>query len=575
MLKSLGILRALPGFARHMECSVQFPMSRLYAALVAGAFLVGCNMTGTAELEVSAREGSGSGSEGLDCEAPSPGAAPIRRLSHTEYRYSIEDLLAAPTVAATAAGSLTADPVSLGFSNSATLLDVKPVLGSEYMTAAEGVAESVTADLGTLLPCDPAIDGEVPCVTEFVQSFGRRAYRRPLTAEEVGRYVAGFQTLRAQYDLRTGVEFVVSTFLQSPNFLYRPEPNDGAVGPVRAVTGYELASRLSYLLWHSVPDEELLAAAAEGRLVTREDVEREARRMLEDPRGRRVVNFFEEWLDVDKMGQYARDPDAFPGVASDALPALFKQETRRFVEHVVFEGDRRLETLLAADFTFANAELAAHYELPESPSGTDFIKVALPAGRRGVWMQGGPLTSHDKQYRTSIVNRGLRVRTALLCQNIPAPPDNVDLTLGPIDQNASQADRLAEHRTNPSCAGCHQLLDPVGQIFENVDAVGRLRVTDEGGRPVTTAGELTSTDDVDGPVSGGDALMTRLAQSEQVRQCFATQLFRYTHGREEKIEDACSQNQAYDRFVQSGHDVRELFVGVVLSDDFLFRPVEN
>lgn len=173
------------------------------------------------------------------------------------------------------------------------------------------------------------------------------------------------------------------------------------------------------------------------------------------------------------------------------------------------------------------------------------------------------------------MNRGLRVRTALLCHNIPSPPDNVNLELGPVDATASQADRLAQHRSDPACASCHGLLDPVGQVFENVDAVGRFRTQDEGGRAIVTAGELTTTQDANGPVADGADMMNKLSESEQVRQCFATQLFRYTHGREERTEDGCSQKQAYERFVQSGHDIRELVVGIVLSDDFLYRQVAN
>lgn len=516
----------------------------------------------------------GQNPQALNCDAPTPGPAPMRRLSHVEYRYALEDLFGNATLARTVSASLVSDPVSLGFSNSAQLLDVKPVLGQQYMEAAEKVAETVTANLATLLPCDPAVDGEVACATQFIQKLGRRAYRRPLTQEELTRYVNGFQTLRAQYDVRTGIEWMVSTMLQAPSFLYRPEISDASdTREVRPVAPYELASRLSFLLWHSVPDDALLAAAAEGRLNTQADVEREARRLLADARGARVLNFFEEWLDVDKLGQYAREAAVF-GTLPSGLPNLFREETRSFVHHVLFEGDGRLSTLLTADFTFANQTLADHYGLP-AVANADFVKVALPQGRRGVWMQGGPLTSHDKLTRTSIVNRGVRVRTALLCQNIPAPPDDVVLELGPIDQTASQKERLAEHRTNATCAGCHNLMDPIGQVFENVDAVGRLRTVDETGRVAETVGEVTSTVDADGAVANGEELMARLSESEQVRQCFATQLFRYVHGREEVAQDACSQKQAYDRFVGADLDIRELILGVVLSDDFLYRRVEH
>lgn len=559
--------------------------SRLLPALICGAVLSGC--TGGAEALESAFDfGNGKGSRSgssepateeelpgatLKCDAPTPGTAPLRRLSHVEYRYVIEDLFANPTLARTVSATLVNDPISLGFSNSATLLDVKPVLGTQYMDAAEKVAETAVVNLaGIGVSCGATPADPVACGTAFIKSFVRKAYRRPLTPDEETRYLNGFNTLRAAYDFRTGIEWIIATALQSPEFLYRAEVDQAADPAVRPVRPYELASRLSFFLWHSLPDDALLAAAAEGRLNTKEDVEREARRMLADARAARMLNFFDEWLDVDKLGAYPREGTVFPGLPT-GLTDLFRNETRAFVKNVVVDGDGKLETLLTANFTFANDALAAHYKITP-PGSANFVKVTLPPGRRGVWMQGGPLTSHDKPQRTSIVNRGLRIRTALLCQNIPAPPDNVNLTLGPVDQTASQKDRLAAHRTNASCASCHNLMDPIGQIFENVDAVGRIRTTDEAGRPVTTDGEVTQTREANGAVTDGEALMTKLAQSADVRECFATQLFRYVHGREEQAADKCSQKQAFDKFAAAGYDVRELAVGIVTSDDFLFRP---
>jgi hypothetical protein len=508
---------------------------------------------------------------GLTCTGPTPGPAPMRRLSHMEYRYTIEDLFGDAALASSVAATFVGDPQSLGFSNSASLLDVKTVLGQQYMEAAEKVAQAVVVNLTTLLPCNPTTLGEAECAKQFIRKLGRRAYRRTLTSDEETRYVAKYQEMRTAYDFKTGIETMVSTILQAPNFLYRPELDTDPAGTVRPLKGLELASRLSFLLWHSVPDEPLLLAAEEGRLSTKEDVEREAKRLLADARSARVLNFYEEWLDLDKLGEYKRDTTLFTNLPT-GLPDLFRNETRAFVKSVAISGDAKLSTLYGADFTFANDALARHYGLP-LPGSTSFVKVALPANRRGLWMQGGPLTGHDKATRTSIVMRGLRVRTALLCQNIPAPPNDVNLTLGPVDATATQADRLAQHRTNPTCAGCHTKMDPVGQVFENFNAVGRHRTQDEGGNAVVTSGELTSTEDSNGPLTDGLDLMTTLSASAEARRCFATQMFRYTHGRQEQLEDGCSQKQAFDRFAQAGDNIQELMMGVVLSDDFLFRTV--
>jgi hypothetical protein len=508
----------------------------------------------------------------LECKTPIPGPSPMRRLSHVEYRYILEDLFGDAALAKTASATLVSDPVSLGFSNSASLLDVKPVLAQQYLEAAEKAAETATTNLPALLACDVAARGEDVCATEFTARFLRRIYRRPVTEEEAAAYDVGYQRTRLNYGFRSGIEWIISTALQAPQFLYREESNAGEAPGIRPVRPYEMAARLAALIWHSIPDEELLTAAGENRLSTREDVEREVRRMLVDARAKRVLNFFEEWLDLDKLGGLPRDATVFAGVPS-TLAALFEDETRAFLKHTVFEGDARFESLLTADFTFVNAALAQHYGIAGSFGATTFTKATLPAARRGVWMQGGPLTSHDKENRTSIVKRGLRVRSAILCHNIPAPPDNVNLTLPPIDATASQSDRLAQHRTDPLCASCHNLMDPIGQVFENFDAVGRERSKDEGGRTITTGGELTMTLDVDGNVTDGTDMLRKLAGSAQVRGCFTTQLFRYAHGREEISSDECARKQAFEKFARSGYDMRELIVGVATSDAFRYREV--
>lgn len=507
----------------------------------------------------------------LKCDVPSVDIAPMRRLSHNEYRYVVEDLFKNPTAAKMGYDMLVRDPVSLGYSNSASLLDVKSVLAQQYMEAATKISETLAANIPALLNCDVAQLGELACAKQFIRTTLPLAYRRPVTPEELTSYESNYQNLRTQFDFRTGIEWIVATVLQAPEFLYRAETDVEFDATMRPVRPYEMASRLSFLIWHSIPDAQLLAAAESGSLSTTEDLEREAKRMLADPRGRRVVHFFEEWMDLDKLGTLPRSSTTFPNLDPN-LATLFRAESTTFIDHVLFQSDASLKTMLTADFTFANDALSRHYGMTPVGSAT-FTKVPLPPSRRGLWMQGGPLTGHDKETRTSIVHRGLRVRTALLCQNIPSPPDNVNLMLPPVDSTASQADRLAQHRADPACSGCHSLLDPVGQVFENVNAVGRLRSVDEGGHTIDTRGEITATSDADGPVVDAADMLSALSESNEVRSCVGTQLFRYTHGRQETSKDACSRKQAYERFAASGFDVRELVLGVVTADAFRFRMV--
>jgi hypothetical protein len=507
--------------------------------------------------------------EAVACAAePTPAVAPVRRLSHVELENTITDVLGLGATARAVAASLAGDPISLGFRNSSAFLDVKPVLAQQYMDGAERIATEYLAKAG-VVPCDPAKTGETACATTFINAVGRRLYRRSLTAAETARYVAVYTKGRT-YDFKTGLTWVVFTLLQSPQFLYRWELDTGVEGSVRHVTGLELASRLASFLWHSAPDDALLDAAEQGRLETNADLDREVSRMLTDPRTRRVSSFFEEWLDLDELDGFTRDKAIYPNLNAN-LPTLFKGEGSAFVNSVVFDGDHRFSTLMTAPYTMVNAPLAAHYGLT-GVTGEAFQRVTLPAGRAGLFMLGGVLSVHDKENRTSIVKRGLRVRTQLLCQTVSAPPPNVP-GFTTVDQSQTQADRLAQHRTNPACAGCHTLMDPLGSPFESVDAVGRSRTKDENGFTLATTGELRFTKSSDSLVTDGADLLAKISTSDEAQDCFLVQMYRYGNGRQETTLDACSLSQLRTRFRQTGGDVTDMLKSFTQLDDFLYRRV--
>ena len=268
------------------------------------------------------------------------GTAPLRRLSHLEYGYTLTDVLggdpALPPVVAAQQASLTADPVSLGFKNSAAFLQVSPLLAQQYMDAAEAVSTRAVANLPALLPCAPAGD-EAGCAARFITTVGARLYRRALDAEEAAAYQRVYAAARnGGYDFATGIQWVLFGLLQSPGFLYRVELDAPGDPPVRALRPAELAVRLSSLLWQSVPDQALLEAAADGGLATPAGVEAQARRMLADPKARRR-DFFDQWLDLDALAGLSRDPAVYPGL-DPALPALLQEEVHRFVDGVVADG---------------------------------------------------------------------------------------------------------------------------------------------------------------------------------------------------------------------------------------------
>jgi hypothetical protein len=497
--------------------------------------------------------------------APSAGPAPIRRLSNTEWRWSLVDLFG--TTQATRvhrlADGLQAATESLGFQNNADFLDVPPVLAQQYMDAAEELSTNVGR---ALLPCDPARTSEAACAREYVAALGRRAYRRPLTTEELDRFDAVYTSARQHGGFDVAVEWLTYAVLQSPSFLYRVELGSGRP------TSYEMASRLSYFFWHSVPDEALLAAAESGALDTPAGVRAQAERLLADPKAQRITRFFAEWLDTDRLATFQRDATIFPSLDA-RLAERFQRETDAFIAYVLFDpaGDGRLSTLLEAPYTFVDQTLARHYGLM-GVTGDTFRKVDVdPAQRRGLLTQGGVLAVHDKPARTSIVRRGLKIRTDVLCQTIGSPPDGVQLDLPGLGPGLTQKERLAQHRDNPNCSACHDLMDPLGVALDNFDAVGRWRTQDEHGTDIDATSEVTLTLDANGAVDGAVALAARLAHSKQVESCFVTQLFRYAHGRRETAADACSRQRLEQAFAQSG-DVRELMVALTQTDAFLYRP---
>ncbi|HMJ15185.1 MAG TPA: DUF1592 domain-containing protein [Polyangiaceae bacterium] len=508
---------------------------------------------------------------GLECKQLNPGEAPIRRLSNAEYRNTVADLLGKPALAQQVTAKFVSETESLGFRNNARFLQINSVVAQQYMDAAEEVAKTLRTDR-TLWPCTPAAGSERDCATRFIQDFGRKAYRRSLTNEEVTRYQGLYDKADADYTFDAAIEWIAFTMLQSPHFLNRVEFGAGSTdGKAYVRPGpYEMASRLSYLLWQSMPDATLFEAAEAGKLATDAEVAEQARRMLQDPKARRVYQFFDEWLDLDELPAMQRDTDTFAGY-SNALPGLFAQEAKSFIEHVLWNEGGDVKQLFTAPYTFVNADLARHYGI-SGVTGTEFQRVNAPAGRAGLLGLGGVLSVHDKPTRTSIVLRGLRVRTDLLCQTIGAPPADVVLDLPEVSAGVPQRQSLEQHRADPTCAQCHNRLDPIGIVFENFDALGRLRTEDELGNPIDTRGEITNTRDANGAVANAIELSARLADSQEVRECLTRQTFRFFYGRGEKTEDSCSLKQLDTAFEKSNYSIQDLLVALTQTDAFLYRP---
>ncbi len=500
-----------------------------------------------------------------------PGPSPIRRLTRFEYDNTIRDLVGDDSKPSR---DFPPEEQALGFNNNAATLGVTQLLAEQYMVAAEGIAARATAadKITTLLGCDPVAMGEEACITAFITKFGQRAWRRPLAADEIDRHRTLFRTTRAAYDLPTGVQVVVQALLQSPHFLYRVEqatllaPKDNVV----QVTGYEMASRLSYFLIGTMPDDALFAAAAAGELSTPEQIAAQARRLLDDPRARVAVrNFHTQWLKVDQVQIASKDPAIYPGF-DPALRDSMQEGALAFMDDVLWNGDGTLDTLLTAPYAMMNAKLAGFYGV-SGPTGDAFQRVELdPTKYAGVLTQPSLLAALAKPNQSAPVQRGKFVREQLLCQILPPPPPGVDITPPDLDPNLTTRERFAQHDRDPVCAGCHHLMDPIGFGFEGFDGAGRFRAT-ENGLPIDTSGEIFASKDADGKFTGAPGLARQLVSSQQLHDCVATQWFRFAYGRVETRDDACTIESLDHSFASSGYNIKELLVSLTQTDAFRYR----
>lgn len=505
------------------------------------------------------------------CQNINPGTAPMRRLSNAEYRNTVSDLLGMAAQVRTFTADFTPENESLGFRNNAEFLPVSSLAAEQFTTAADKLSAAAAADANFVKCANPS--DKTACANEFIRNFGARAYRRPLTSDEATRFSTLFNTAMTKYDFNAGVEWVVNAMLQSPHFLFRYETGKALAGKsYAAVDQYEMASRLSYLLWQSMPDAALFDAAKQGKLGTPGEVLTQAKRMMADSKAERSLEFFRQWLDTDQLDRFSRDAAVFKNLPTN-LASLFEGESNAFARDLMMGGDGTFEDLMSAPYTYVNADLAKHYGLSGS-FGSEFVRTNS-ATASGVLTQAGFLTVHDKPTRTSIVLRGVKVRTDVMCELIPAPPNNVPLNLDKLSSGLTQKERLAMHRTDPSCSGCHNMIDPVGVVFEGYDAVGRTRTMEEAGKPVETNSVISDSVDLDGPVANPLEFGKKLAKSNAAQQCYLAQNFRFFYGRDYTSEDVCSRAQLTKAWKDSGFNLKEMLLALTQTDAFLYRPQAN
>ena len=504
------------------------------------------------------------------CKSIDPGPSPMRRLSNVEYLNTVTDLFGGQMPA-----GITLIPEARidGFDNNAEGRSVSNTLALQYYTAAEKLAAAATANMATLLPCDPASKGEAVCVDQFLDTFGKRAWRRPLVAAERDSLKATFAKAKLA-TFADGIAALIHVMLLSPQFMYRVErgtavPNTGYM----RLDGFELASRLSYLLWGSMPDDKLLAAAEGGSLATAADVLAQARRMLDDPRAAKMVSrFTDQWLRLEEIAGLEKEPTIYTTFKPE-LRAALHGEAQALFDEVIWKGDGKLDTLLTAPFTFMNGPVATFYGA-KGITGDAFQKVALdPKQRAGFLSQAGFLgvVGVNDGGLTSLVYRGVFVRERLFCQHVNDPPPNAPDMQPMFDPATTTARKWSQDRQKIAlCGACHASFDPIGLGFENFDGVGLYRTTDHG-QPVDASGELIGTD-VDGPFTGVPELTKKLAASKDLHDCMATQLFRYSYGREELADrDACALDKLKSVASTTGGGWKDMLLALTQTDAFLLR----
>jgi hypothetical protein len=506
---------------------------------------------------------------------PAPGGA--RRLTAEQYANAIRDLLGGT---AAVPGALDDDDTGLEFSSQgAYRVTTSPSGVEKYRDTAFQIARTIFASPASaqaLLGCQPAAPGDA-CVEGFLARFGRRAFRRPLSAEELADYRRLVATAAAeQGNVLGALEFALAAMLQDPAFLYlveigEPDPTDRSR---LRFTSYEMATRLALALGNTIPDQDLLDAAEKGALVTPEGLRAEAERLLGSPASRRGLSrFFAEHFHFDGLEQATKDKTIYPSF--DAALALAMQgELDRVLTDLAVAGDRDFRDVFVTRETYVNKALAAHYKVPSAGTDTTFAKVELPAGgpRAGLVTMAGVLTTTSIDSRSSPTLRGVFIRERLLCQTVPQPPDDVPEIDAPerMINAKTMRERLVRHQQDPQCASCHAFIDNVGLALEQFDGIGAFRTTENG---VT----LDVRAELDGKAfNGGRELGALLREDPRAMACLSAALYRYFTGHHDPgAGEAPVIAKLEQSFVTSGHRFRSLLLELVTSAGFrtLSKPL--
>ena len=500
-------------------------------------------------------------------ESVSAGPTGLRRLTHAQFENVIADVIGADIVVP----PLAEPDLEIGglLSVGASSVSMSPRGVETLEASAFSIAEQALASdefRTRWVTCEPSAPLDDACSEEVLAVLGLHLWRRPLTNDELEQTVAiaglAAETLE---DFHAGIEFGLAALLQSPNFIFRAElgsPTDGDEDV--AYDAFELASRLSFFLWNTTPDTDLLALAADGSLLGDDVLRETAEAMIDDPRTRRGLrNYFSEQLQLHGLERLSKDPTLFEQY-SVLLGPDAAEETLLMLEHVVFDAESDFRDVMTTRETFVNRRLAALYDIPAPvPEGFGFVELPADRFRVGLLGQASWANLHGHAVSSSATLRGKAIREILLCSVVPPPPPDVDVSIPePSGETRTLRERVAEHLVDPACSGCHDVMDPIGLGLENFDAIGVWRERDNGAL-IDVSGDLDGAEFAN-PVE----LAERIRNHENFAPCVVRTLTRYAIGRAEIREEIDHLDVLSEHFRANQYRIKPILLEIVMSPMF-------
>lgn len=531
---------------------------------------------GAGDTTVAVSSGDESGTEESDTgdspHAPEVPAPNIRRLTRSEFRHSVQDLLGPVTLA-----EVEIDSEQDGFfSVGASLVALSPAGVAQYETAAGDALAELFADPAALterLACVPTQFTDTTCTRNAIASFGRQAWRRPLNSAELGRYLEIAEESSAETNAREGLRQALWGLLQSPNFLYRVEVGEPTEEGRLKFTDYEMASRLAFTLWNTLPDEELLDAAERGGLSDPKGIEYQATRMLADPRARQgVENFIAELYRLWLLDEKVKDDQLYPEWTPTLREAM-RDDLLSRIDAAVFTEPSDFLALYDSRVVFVNNELAQLYGLPPvEPDAWRAAELPEDSPRLGIIGSGLMLAKHSLPARTSATARGVFIAESLLCRTVPPPPPDIDTNLDKDEMNEGPQtlrEKLEPHRENPACSSCHEIIDPLGLALEHFDTIGRYREFDQG-LVIDASGDLDGIAFADGA-----ELATLLRDHPNAPGCLVRKLYTYSAGHTPLPSEAETLEALEEALTSADNRFDLLLLALVTHDDFRFANPEG